>query len=79
MSVGVRAALTQAPPAAESKHPKTKRVVSAAAWVTLGEDPLIELDVVEHRAEAPVLHQRVAGHLAVVHHTCKWTKTDALV
>lgn len=74
VGVGVCAAQTQASPAAATKQQqaRTKRAVSAAAWLTLGEDPLIELDVVEHRAQAPVLHQRVAGHLAVVHHACKW-------
>lgn len=38
---------------------------------TLREDPLVEFDVVEHRAEAPVLDEGVARHLAVVHHACK--------
>lgn len=38
--------------------------------LALGEDPLIELDVVEHRAKTPVLDEWIARHLAVVHHTC---------
>lgn len=45
--------------------------VSTKWWFTLGEDPLVEFDMVEHRAETPVLNQGVSGHLAVVHHACK--------
>ena len=38
------------------------------------EDPLIEFDVVQHRAKAPVLNEGVSRHLAVVHHACKNTQ-----
>lgn len=37
----------------------------------MGEDPLVDFDMVEHRAETPVLDQRVSGHLAVVDHACR--------
>lgn len=45
-------------------------------WFTLREDPLIEFDMVQHRAETPVLNKGVASHLAVVYHTCNNTHTQ---
>lgn len=43
------------------------------------EDPLIEFDVVQHRAKTPVLNEGVARHLAVVHHTCNRTQKNTFI